>query len=99
MLLGEYAGQEMHCASMLQLPHHSDLEEEPNHQEDPQIEHLPSHFKVYSLRARIYASLSSIRRIKELLPKCLPHQTFPGQATTLTVMPLNNSVSEVCKYG
>ena len=39
-VLGEQAGQGMHRASMLQVPHHCDLGEEPDHQEGPQIKHL-----------------------------------------------------------
>lgn len=54
-VLGEEASQGMHGASMLQVPHHCDLGEEPSHQEGPQIEHPSplSHFKAFSFSARL----------------------------------------------
>lgn len=45
----------MHCASMLQVPHHCDLGEEPNHQEGPQIEH-PSPFPFQSFQLQDQAT-------------------------------------------
>lgn len=78
-VLGEQAGQRMHGAPMLQIPHHGDLGEEPNHQEGPQIEHLHPHFTAVSgpgCRPPAAAGLGA----EKAPPNGLPLQTSPMQA-------------------